>query len=171
MLETVSFVRPCEFESDRQILSLPRDLQPKLSIQTLFATAKLERNSLAPPVNHEKSDEAYRSFSGLAQSLLDITPRGAARLKQFYLDRNSVQISEDLIGCSSTSEVFRGRFHGHNVAVKRLRMNIVREETDAKELKDLMTEIDLMCRFLLFGQKPFFSCPCKELISRSNEME
>ena len=149
--EIRSAARPCEFELDHQIATVPRDVEPEYLIPA-FATAELEivtsgRNSQTLPVIHRNSDHFHNSFSDLAQSLLGITSRGAARLRQHYLDRKSVHISDDLIGCSSTSEVFRGCLDGHDVAVKRLRMNIARAGTDAKELKDLMTEIDLMSRF------------------------
>ena len=159
-----STARPCGFEPDHQIAAVPCDIEPEHLIPA-FATAELAivksgRSSQALPVIHRNSDHFLNSFSDLAQSLLGITPRGAARLRQHYLDRKSVHISDDLIGCSSTSEVFRGCLGGRDVAVKRLRMKITRTGTDAKELKDLMTEIDLMSRFdtlilsLSYGQKP-----------------
>ena len=164
---------PCEFEPDHQTPTLPCDIEPEHLIPA-FATAELAivksgRSSQALPVIHRNSDHFLNSFSDLAQSLLGITPRGAARLRQHYLDRKSVHISDDLIGCSSTSEVFRGCLGGRDVAVKRLRMKITRAGragADAQELKDLMTEIDLMSRFcsltirtpflsLSYGENPF----------------
>ena len=163
--------RLAKVESDHQLLSMPRDLELELSIPAVV-TAKLEivtigRNSQALPVNREKSDK----FSGL-DDLLDITSRGAARLRKHYLDRNSVHVTEDLIGCSSSSEVFRGFYDGRGVAVKRLRMNVIRGETDARDLKDLITEIDLMCRSLRVNHLPPhpFVILKRESISKSNEM-
>ena len=160
--------KACKVESDHQLLSMPRDLELELSIPAVV-TAKLEivtigRNSQALPVNREKSDK----FSGL-DDLLDITSRAAARLRKHYLDRNSVHVTEDLIGCSSTSEVFRGFYDGRGVAVKRLRMNVIRGQTDAKELKDIMTEIDLMCRFLLLCHRQHYLIVIleREAISKS----
>ena len=152
------------------------ELEPENSIP-LFETADLEsttsgRNSRTPFVKPVDSNHVFKSFSELAQSLLDITPKGTARLRQHYLDRNSVHISEYLIGCSSTSEVFRGCLQGQDVAVKRLRMNVIRGETDARDLKDLITEIDLMCRLLRVNHLPPhpFVILKRESISKSNEM-
>ena len=139
--------------SNKSMPAMSRDLEPEHSIQA-FAATELEiatygRNSQTSYVSYETSGQVFKSFSDLAQSLLDITPKGAARIRLHYLDRSSVQISKDLLGCSSSSEVFRGCLNGQDVAVKRLRMNVIRGDTDAKELKDLITEIDIMCRFFL----------------------
>ena len=86
------------------------------------------------------------SFSDIAGNVIDLTPKAAARFRQHYLNRSSVEVSDDLIGCSGTSEVFRGRLEGRAVAVKRLRMDVIKADPNLRELKDLVTEIDFMCR-------------------------
>ena len=141
MIDTQRIARPCELAHSQ------------------LATAELEnprtgRSSKTLPINLTGSNPIFKSFSDLAQNLLELRPKGIARLRQHYLDRNSVQISDDLIGSSSTSQVFKGYLDGRAVAVKRLRMDVGRGETNAEELKELVTEIDFMCRFLRDLRKP-----------------
>jgi hypothetical protein len=89
------------------------------------------------------------SFTLLARQVINITSNGAVRLRKHYLDRCSLEISNDLLGRSGTCEVFRGRLEGQPVAVKRLQLDSIRRDCSKKELKDLLTEIDLLCRFLI----------------------
>ena len=97
-----------------------------------------------------KSNSTVRRFSTLAGTLVSQSPRGADRCRTFYLDSSLLEISSHLIGCSGTSEIFRGTLGGKTVAIKQLRMDVVMDR-DRKELADLIREICLMCRsvFLL----------------------
>ena len=104
----------------------------------------------------------YRSFSDLVP-----TPNAVVRCRQYYLDRSSVQVSEELIGSSGTSDVFRGYLDNHIVAVKRLRVDFV-ENLDAA-LKDLVSEIDFMCRYARFVYfRRACLCPYRRSIRQSN---
>ena len=94
---------------------------------------------------HKSITGGVQCFSTLADQLVPQTPWGAERCKTFYLDRSLLQISNQVIGCSRTSEIFRGVLDGKPVAVKQLRVELV-ENIDRKELKDLIREICLMCR-------------------------
>ena len=70
----------------------------------------------------------------------------AAGNDEYSLDSSSIEVSGEMIGCGGTSEVFRGYLEGRAVAVKRLRLEVA-ASSDLTELKDLMTETNLMCRF------------------------
>lgn len=85
-----------------------------------------------------------------AENFMDLTPRRADRFKTLHLDPSTLHVSDDLIGCSGTSQVFRGLLRGRPVAVKRLRMDVISRDCSKKDLKDLLTEIDFMCRLILF---------------------
>jgi hypothetical protein len=89
----------------------------------------------------------YPSFTTLAKALIDLTSSGAVRFRKHYLDRSTLSVSEEIIGSSGTSEVFRGYLGVQPVAVKRLRMDVIGRDCSKSELKDLLTEIDFMCRF------------------------
>ena len=87
-----------------------------------------------------------QSFSDLAVHLINLTPIRAAKYRHFYLDQASVDITDELIGSSATSEVFRGFLDGRPVAVKRLRIDVSQGKNAENELRVLVMEIDFMCR-------------------------
>ena len=80
------------------------------------------------------------------------SPNAAVRCSQFILDRSSVEMSRDLIGRSANSEVLRGYLNGQVVAVKRFRENVTGNVDTA--LKDLVSEMDIMCRCCSIDYKP-----------------
>ena len=83
-------------------------------------------------------------FSDIAHS-----PNAAVRCSQFILERSSIEMSRDLIGRSANSEVLRGYLNGQVVAVKRFRENVTGNVDTA--LKDLVSEMDIMCRCCLIA--------------------
>jgi hypothetical protein len=86
------------------------------------------------------------TFITFAKDLINLTSTGAVRLRKYYLNRASLETTDQLIGRSNTSEVFRGFLDERPVAVKRIRMDVVQNSCSRKELKDLLTEIDILSR-------------------------
>ena len=110
----------------------------------IYPTAEMTGQGVAELDMNKPTSKGVRRFSTLADKLIPWTPRGAEKCRTFYLDRSMLQISNHMIGCSRTSEIFGGVLDGRVVAVKQLTVDIV-DELDRKELKDLMSEICLMC--------------------------
>jgi hypothetical protein len=86
-----------------------------------------------------------RRFSTLADTLVPQSPRGAVRYRTFYLDHSLLEISTHMIGFSGSSEIYRGALEGKTVAIKQLRKEVLCDR-EGKELKDLISEICLMCQ-------------------------
>ena len=95
-------------------------------------------------VFHASTPSGVRCFSTLAEELVPQTLRGAERCKTFYLDRLLLQISNHVIGCSRSSEIFRGVLNGKPVAVKQLRVELV-EDIDRKKSLKTFHENSALC--------------------------
>ena len=111
----------------------------------IYSSSEITGQDAAELDLNTPTSKGVRRFSTLADKLIPRTPRGAEKCRTFYLDRSMLQISNHMIGCSRTSEIFRGVLDGRVVAVKKMRVDIV-DDLDRKELKDLMSEICLMCQ-------------------------
>jgi hypothetical protein len=92
------------------------------------------------------SNRKLEDFLKRTANLIDLTPAGAARFRKYSLDGASLDLSDEPIAQSRKSEVFRGKIRGLSVAVKRLRIDVTSHESN-EELKSLLNEIDVMCRF------------------------
>jgi hypothetical protein len=111
----------------------------------------MEANTVDESVGHADGTksrgiiERRPSLVAFAKELINLTSTGATRLRKYYLDRLSLELTDQLIGRSSASEVFRGFLDGKPVAVKRTQMDVI-DSRSRRELKDLLTEIDFLSR-------------------------